>query len=134
MKQYDLLNIEDLRNVGNYGCYLLCLLYQIDNKEADEAVIRYWYKELLNQGLITTNCYIKDPEKILKLLTNKVYKISVTQDFRKADIMIAKFAKGTFTHFVIMNNKNEILFDPLEVLQLKTNWTIDSYRLFDRSL
>lgn len=114
--------------IGKSGCYFLTLLTSVG--VSDQYVIKY-YDIAVNNKIMDSDCYIIDPEELLRLVTGRKYKVvkSDTLDY-KADIIIAKWKTATHEHFVLMNKENVVIYDPYGDSNTVKNGYIDSYRLF----
>lgn len=122
--------------IYKYGCYCLCLA-EIGNrlvgltKSGDTklplAQIALSYDRLVDSGIITENCYVNDPTRLLAELFPG-HKFMVTKvDKNPGDgIIIATNS----THFTIVNDADEVIYDPLgeENTKLWLQRPIHSYR------
>lgn len=111
------------------GCYFLSLLH-LANKE-DEALVKY--KKYVKEGWMISDCFIADPCKILLELFGKKYSV-VKSDIndQSADFVIARYVSPItkLSHFVVVNKKGEVIYDPYGKSQTVSNGYPESYRCF----
>ena len=112
--------------IGESGCYFLCLL-KFCNEE-DNAI--KWYKRSLALGYIEEDCYIKEPTKILQLLTGKEYQVVKQSSPFEADLIVTRFVKNKTNHFVITDVYASVKYDPLvDSVTVKEGYP-ESFRMF----
>ena len=127
----------DLQLIGyisKYGCFFMCLVYYyslfLKRKElAYEELNRLW-ETALSKGIITGDinndgdlddigeCLIIDKVKLLALAGIKAKYESVDSKYaiKPGEYAIAEmFNKRTnFTHFVVINEKRDVVYDPIK--------------------
>lgn len=114
--------------IGESGCYFTCLC-KFAGKENDIISI---YKKSLALGYIEEDCYIKDPVKILKMLTGKNYSVVKQSTALEADLIITRFVnkRTGFNHFAITDVNAKVLYDPLgDSVTVKEGYA-ESFRMF----
>lgn len=115
--------------IGNYGCYFLSLLAYFN---CEDVFGKYDY--YISKGWMGEDCYVKNPLAIVEDLSGKSgwsIKKSMTFD-RGADIIVAYYYNPStkLHHFVLHDNNNQLLFDPLGKSNTVANGSVESYRLF----
>lgn len=118
------------KEIKNSGCYFYCLIVAA-NRNPEEA--ETLYNSMIEKGFMKNDCYILDPCKILSELTNQNYKVINSKNYdQKAEIKIAKWhnSKTGYSHFVLMKNETEVLFDSFGHSNTVKNGFIESWRLF----
>lgn len=105
--------------LGNYGCYFACLC-RIAEKITDTGIdlIESFY-ECKNKNWIESDCYVKNPEKIVEFLTGK--KTSVLKIYNtfyipaENEYIIGCYENLNGGHFVLLSNSDKsVEYDPLE--------------------
>ena len=134
MTQNKLKGLEKkVKNIYDYGCYFLDLLYVAKCREPILEEIVTYYDTFITEGWMEENCFVKNPCAILSYLTGR--KFSVTKDVvldPSATYIIGYFYNPTTNlhHFVVMNKDNKVIWDSLENSNTVKNGFIESYRLF----
>ena len=120
----------DNRYINDGGCYFLSLMQGIDRREEEIEDI---YKMSVSKNYMDYECFVKEPTKLLLELTHKNWLLNVSKTFdSKADIIIAKWynPRTRYSHFVLMDKNNNVLYDPLGSSVTVKEGYIESYRLF----
>lgn len=116
--------------IKDSGCYFLSLLQAIDRREEE---VNKCYDLAVDRKYITYDCFVNQPTRLLYDLTGKNYILIVSKSFDNiADIIIAKWynQRTNYSHFVLMDKDNKVLWDPLgESVTVKEGY-IKDYRLF----
>lgn len=121
-------------NVGRSGCYFLCLLYAAGAL----PYILDVYKEAVANGYMTRECYIADPQGLCDVIekwsgTALCYVgYSGTRSAQPDEIIIAKYVRGSDTHFVVVGHGGELLYDPYGRSATRLYGKLDSYRIYAR--
>ena len=115
------------KEIGSEGCYFFCLLHICG---VSENFILRWYDKLIEKGLMTTDCYIKDAPGIIKAITGETVKFSKTEtrpeDKENRYIINEWYNPRTkYTHFAMDN------FDPLTSSVTEKEGYIRSYRVIE---
>ena len=100
--------IQDIyKTLGDYGCLLLCYL-----KEAniDVNIIKY-FNELVELDIIDNDCFILDGDRLLKFFGSDK---RIVRGINENGNTIVPYKYGKAEHFVIVNERKEIVFNSLE--------------------
>lgn len=115
--------------LGEGGCYFLSLLH-LANQE-DRAI--YWYKRSVDEGWIDEECYLWSPVGLLKALFDVSYTVTISEKIDKdADFIIAKYKNETYCHYVVVDKKGNVIWDPLEKSNTVKNGKVVDYRIIKR--
>lgn len=119
---------KKLKTLGTDGCYFLCILKACNVK--DERIVSL-YDYFVVMGYLAEDCYVKNPEAIVKFLLNKnviCYKSRNKED--DALFCIARFynEKTDFSHFVLITDSD--IWDPLGNSKTVAEGHIVDYRIF----
>lgn len=127
--------VEESKKIDSYGCYLMSLLYFAYKREPTFSEILSNYELLLEYDLIDDDCFVKDPCGVLKYFDGNDWKVKKTDTFERADVVIAYYfnPRTKLHHFVLMDNDNKVLWDPLGNSTTVEEGFIESYRLFWRA-
>ena len=134
MKQNELKGLDKkVKNVYDYGCYFLDLLYIALGREPTlDEMIKY-YDIFLQKVWIDSECFVANPTAILEYLTGKKY--SVKKDYvldTSATHIIGYFynPNTNLHHFVVMGKDNKVMWDSIENSNTVKNGFVESYRTF----
>ena len=134
MKQNELKRLDKkVKNIYDYGCYFLDLLYVSKYKEPMlEEIIKY-YDTFTAKEWMDEDCFVKNPCAILNFLTGKEY--SVKKDYvldTSATHIIGYFynPNTNLHHFVVMGKDNKVKWDSIENSNTVKNGFVESYRTF----
>lgn len=137
MNQKDLKKVsEATKQIYDYGCYFLSLLYVSNipySEPANLDEILMYYDTFVSKGWMDPDCYVKDPCSILRYLTGKTYTVKKdTVLDPNANIIIGLWHNPTtnLRHFVVMNSKNNVVWDSLGHSTTVADGYIESYRNF----
>lgn len=101
-----------LKNIGDYGCLCFCYLYAIGIPP--ESLIEH-YEDLIKQGIIDEECFVKDGYAFCKYFLNKDVKIIFTSvDNKQYDKYISNFTYNGKNHFVVTDKDDNVLFNSLD--------------------
>lgn len=104
--------IRDLQNkllsIGLSGCLALCYLYMI-GIDPEELVFKY--DELVENKIMTEDCYILDGDKFIKMFgSNKKVKRVALND-ANYDLYIAYYKFQSIGHFVVVDKDNNVVYN-----------------------
>ena len=104
--------IKDLQtkllNMGHSGCLAFCYLYMI-GIDPEELVFKY--DELVENKIMTEDCYILDGDKFIKMFgSNKKVK-RVDLNDTSFNLYIAYYKFQSIGHFVVVDKNNNIVFN-----------------------
>ena len=112
VKNEDYVMIKDLQtkllSMGHSGCLALCYLYMIG---IDPEELVYKYDELVENKIMTEDCYILDGDKFIKMFgSNKKVK-RVDLNDTSCNLYIAYYKFQNIGHFVVVDKNNNIVFN-----------------------
>lgn len=122
---------KKLENIGKYGCYFLSILKAFD-RTADFLEL---YDKYTSKGFMDADCFVKNPIGIVRDLSGyHKWNVEKTTSFKLGSIVIAYYYnKSTgLHHFVLFDNNNKLVWDPLGESNTVKNGVIESYRVFTR--
>lgn len=100
--------VQDIyKALGDYGCLIFCYLYEADIKV---DIIKH-FEKLVELDIIDNDCYVLDGNRLLKYLGSDKRIIRGTND--KGNTIVPYRYSGN-EHFVVINNRQEIVFNSLE--------------------
>ena len=100
--------IQDIyKSLGEYGCLLLCYL----NEACVKADIVKHFNELVELDIIDNDCYILDGDRLLKFFGSDK---RIARGTNEAGNTIVPYKYGNAEHFVVVNERKEIVFNSLE--------------------
>lgn len=104
--------IKDLQNkllsIGLSGCLALCYLYMI-GIDPEELVFKY--DDLVENKIMTEDCYILDGDKFIKMFgSNKKVKRVALND-ANYDLYIAYYKFQSIGHFVVVDKDNNVVYN-----------------------
>lgn len=100
--------IQDIYNsLGKYGCLLLCYF----NEANIDVNITKYFNKLVELDIIDNDCYIKDANRLLKYFGSDK---RVARGTNENGNTIVPYKYGKAEHFVIVNERKEIVFNSLE--------------------
>lgn len=101
-----------LKNIGDYGCLCFCYLYMIGIPP--ESLIEH-YEDLIQQGIIDNECFVKDGFAFCKYFLKRDVKIIFTSvDNKQYDKYISNFTYNGKNHFVVTDKDDKVLFNSLD--------------------
>ena len=134
MKQSDLKGLDKkIKNIYEYGCYFLDLLYISKYQEPTFEEIIKSYDTFITKGWMDEDCFIKNPCAILNHLTGKKYLVTKDSVLDSGATHIIGYYYNPNTnlhHFVVMDKYNGVRWDSIENSNTIKNGFIESYRLF----
>ena len=100
--------IQDIyKTLGDYGCLLLCYL----NEANIDVNIAKYFNELVELDIIDNDCYVLDGDRLLKFFGSDK---RVVRGINENGNTIVPFKYRNAEHFVIVNERKEIVFNSLE--------------------
>ena len=129
---------EHILEIGRSGCYFLCLIEIANIVTHKEENPLYWYDEFLTLGYIKRNCFVEFPYQILERLTNKYVSFrSEAADYKPIpdEFVIKRFVlkqgNGALTHFVLYDDADTEIFNPLPESPAYKFGKVDGCRVFE---
>lgn len=112
--------IQDIyKSLGEYGCLLLCYLHEAN---IDVDITKY-FNTLLELDIIDNDCYVLDGDRLLKFFGSDK---RIARGTNEAGNTIVPYKYGNAEHFVVVNERKDIVFNSLEnstcVRLGETNW------------
>ena len=102
------MKIQDIHlSIGNYGYLLLCYL----NEANIDVDIAKYFNKLVELDIINNNCYVLDGDRLLKFFGSDKLVVRGTNE---AGNTIVPYKYGKAEHFVVVNERKEIVFNSLE--------------------
>lgn len=100
--------IQDIyKSLGEYGCLLLCYLHEAN---IDVNIAKY-FNDLVELDIIDTDCYVLDGDRLLKFFGSDK---RVVRGINENGNTIVPFKYRNAEHFVVVNERKEIVFNSLE--------------------
>ena len=100
--------IQDIyKSLGEYGCLLLCYLHEAN---IDVDITKY-FNELVELDIIDNDCYVLDGDRLLKFFGSDK---RIARGTNEAGDTIVPYKYCNAEHFVIVNERKEIVFSSLE--------------------
>ncbi len=100
--------IQDIYNsLGKYSCLLLCYL----NEACVDVNIAKYFNELVELDIIDNDCYVLDGNRLLKFFGSDK---RVVRGINPNGNTIVPFKYRNAEHFVVVNERKEIVFNSLE--------------------
>lgn len=100
--------IQDIyKSLGEYGCLLLCYLHEAN---IDVNIAKY-FNELVSLDIIDNDCYVLDGDRLLKFFGSDK---RVVRGINENGNTIVPFSYQNAEHFVVVNERNETVFNSLE--------------------
>ena len=100
--------IQDIyKTLGDYGCLLLCYL----NEANIDVDIAKYFNTLIELDIIDNDCYVLDGNRLLKFFGSDK---RVARGINENGNTIVPYKYGSAEHFVVVNERKEIVFNSLE--------------------
>lgn len=100
--------IQDIyKSLGEYGCLLLCYLHEAN---IDVDITKY-FNTLLELDIIDNDCYVLDGDRLLKFFGSDK---RIARGTNEAGNTIVPYKYVNAEHFVVVNERKEIVFNSLE--------------------
>ena len=100
--------IQDIyKTLGDYGCLLLCYL----NEANIDVNIAKYFDTLLELDIVDNDCYVLDGDRLLKFFGSDKRVVRGTNENGNT---IVPYKYGSAEHFVVVNERKEIVFNSLE--------------------
>lgn len=112
--------IQDIHKaLGDYGCLIFCYMYEAEIK----VDIAKHFEKLVELDIIDNDCYVLDGNRLLKYFGSDKRIVRGTND-KGNTIVPYKYLNNE--HFVVINSRQEIVFNSLEKSQCvilgEPNW------------
>ena len=100
--------IQDIyKTLGDYGCLLLCYLHEAN---IDVNIAKY-FETLVESDIIDNDCYVLDGDRLLKYFGSDK---RIARGINENGNTIVPYKYGKAEHFVVVNERKEIVFNSLE--------------------
>lgn len=100
--------IQDIyKSLGEYGCLLLCYLHEANI----DANITKYFNELVELDIIDNDCFVLDGDRLLKFFGSDK---RIVRGINENGNTIVPYKYGKAEHFVVVNERKEIVFNSLE--------------------
>ena len=114
-----MMKVQDIYKVlGDYGCLLLCYLHEAN---IDVNITKY-FNELVELDIIDNDCYVLDGDRLLKFFGSDK---RIARGTNENGNTIVPYKYGNAEHFVVVNERKEIVFNSLENSNCVKNGFID---------
>ena len=102
------MKVQDIyKTLGDYGCLLLCYLHEAN---IDVNITKY-FNELVELDIIDNDCYVLDGDRLLKVFGSDK---RIARGTNENGNTIVPYKYGNAEHFVVVNERKEIVFNSLE--------------------
>ena len=102
------MEIQDIYiSIGNYGCLILAYLNEANIK----VDITKYFNELVELDIIDNDCYVLDGNRLLKFFGSDK---RIARGTNENGNTIVPYKYGSAEHFVVVNERKEIVFNSLE--------------------
>jgi len=105
--------------MGKDGCYIFSLIYLAEKVSRTNIDALDVYRRALESGYIESDCYVREPVKLLEMLTGKKWamvKGSSTYATKKDEFEILRFeytaGRSIIGHFVVGDGVGRVEYDP----------------------
>ena len=95
------------KSLGAYGCLLLCYLHEAN---IDVDITKY-FNELVDLDIVDNDCYVLDGNRLLKFFGSDK---RIARGINENGNTIVPYKYGNAEHFVVVNERKEIVFNSLE--------------------
>ena len=103
-----MMKVQDAyKALGDYGCLLLCYFNEAN---IDVDIVKH-FNELVSLEIISNDCFILDANRLLKYFGSE---LRVKRGFNPNGNTIVPYKYGSAEHFVVVNERKEIVFNSLE--------------------
>jgi len=103
-----MMKVQDIyKTLGDYGCLLLCYLHEAN---IDVNITKY-FNELVELDIIDNDCYVLDGDRLLKFFGSDK---RIARGTNENGNTIVPYKYGSAEHFVVVNERKEIVFNSLE--------------------
>lgn len=112
--------VQDIHlSLGNWGCLIFCYLFEAGIK----VDLLKHFNELVELDIIDTDCYVKNGNRLLKYFGSEK---RIARGVNENGNTIVPYLYSGKEHFVVVNNRREIIFNSLENSQCvrlgEPNW------------
>ena len=102
------MKVQDIcESLGDYGCLLLCYLHEAN---IDVDIVKH-FNELVELDIIDNDCYVLDGNRLLKFFGSDK---RIARGINENGNTIVPYKYGKAEHFVVVNERKEIVFNSLE--------------------
>lgn len=123
------------RKLGESGCYFLALLH-LANRDNDAIGL---YKQAVTAGVMDEDCYIKDPARLLSLISGGNWSVRhapATYATLGHEWEILRYERKTtvktYAHFVVGDGRGQCVYDPLDNALTVSQGQLVSKRIIKR--
>lgn len=100
--------IQDIHEaLGKWGCLIFCYLFEAEIK----IDIAKYFNRLVELDIIDNDCYINDGNRLLKYFGSGK---RIVRGVNEVGNTIVPYRYSDKEHFVVVNNRQEIVFNSLE--------------------
>lgn len=100
--------VQDIHKaLGDYGCLIFCYLFEAGIK----VDISRHFNELVELDIIEADCYVKNGNRLLKYFGSDK---RIARGVNENGTTIVPFRYKENEHFVVVNERQEIVFNSLE--------------------
>lgn len=112
--------VQDIHKaLGGFGCLIFCYLYEAGIK----VDIARYFNELVELDIVDSDCYINDGNRLLKYFGSEK---RIARGINENGNTIVPYRYSDKEHFVVVNSRQEIIFNSLENSQCvrlgEPNW------------
>lgn len=101
------MEVQDIHySLGKWGCLIFCYLWEA-NVDVD---ITKHFNRLVELGIIDSECFVRDGNRLLKYFGSEK---RVAPGVNNRGNTIVPYRLGRDQHFVVVNNRGEIVFSGL---------------------
>lgn len=108
------------KKIGDSGCYFLSLVKVAETISKKNVDIFRTYANALANNWIQEDLYIVNPDRLLKNLTGKTCVTEKSTDLnykpKENEYLIGCYERKevgrTFSHFVVLDSKKKVIYDP----------------------
>ena len=121
--------------INKYGCYFMSILFLVNKHiglQLSTVSIISVYNQAVKLGIIESNCFVNDPDKLFNNLgMNVKYTQAHEPPKRKCvegEIEILCLQYPTYNHFVVGDGNGNIAYNPMGITA--PNYYLKSKRIF----
>jgi hypothetical protein len=128
-------------SIGESGCYFLSILYFAEalTRQAVDALVAY--QSALDAGYIDSECFVKDPAKLMQMLTGSRWmvrkagpghELPLDYALKAGELEILRYERRGNAHFVVGSGRGTVAFDPYGVSATVMSGQMVSRRIFTK--
>ena len=128
---------RDMEAIGKDGCYFLSIIHLAETIRCQPIDAIQIYHHAVEQEWITSDCYIKHPDKLLSYLTStrwSIRKEPSSYEPRPGELCILRYERKegmrTWAHFVVGDRDKKIVYDPYGASKTVAMGYLASMRIF----